>query len=114
MELVDTYLGVKESKLSSSTTTTNINRREEDLQLDSLIKVLDSIGSVILAQKGKGVDVETVREVDKRLRFARNPEKVEGSALYKKRKAEEELEKDAKAKGKAAKRPISNDESVFT
>ena len=59
-----------------------------------------SIISAIIEQNGVGPDVEQVREVDKRLRLCKNPEKVVGSKAYLAKKAEEE----AKAKEKRTKK----------
>lgn len=55
-------------------------KREEDMQLDALVRVLEGIGEIVEGC-GNKVDVEVVREVDKRLRWARNPEKDPKSAL---------------------------------
>lgn len=71
--MVDSWLGVKEGVQSGK-------KREEDMQLDDLVGVLEGIGEIVKSC-GSKVDVEVVREVDKRLRWARNPEKDPKSAL---------------------------------
>ena len=50
---------------------------------------------------GHPPDVEAVREVDRRLRLCKNPEKVVGSKAYLARKAEEERHAEAKRSKKA-------------
>lgn len=65
---------------------------------------------VELVDKGKkAVDVEMVREVDKRLRYCKNPEKDPESSLYKKRQAEEEEESQRKKTKKEAGKPMDVD-----
>lgn len=56
-------------------------------------KVLTETSSAIsnlITQDGQPPDVEAVREVDRRLRLCKNPEKVVGSKAYLARQAEEE------------------------
>lgn len=55
----------------------------------SLANVLDDIKTMITAH-GHPPDVESVREVDRRLKLCKNPEKVVGSRAYLARKKEEE------------------------
>lgn len=102
------------------------------MEHEALRDCLVEIGELILEQERRGVDTEAVREVDVRLRWARNPEKDPKSTLsvyqlplvsdaltfslgrYKKRQADEEVEKEAKANAKAAKRPTyGNDADIF-
>lgn len=52
---------------------------------------------------GKPPDVETVREVDRRLRTCKNPEKTIGNPVYETKKAEAEGEKEEKRVSKALK-----------
>ena len=51
--------------------------------------VLDPIKGMINAQ-GQLPDVEAVREVDRRLKLCKNPEKVVGSNAYKRKQEAEE------------------------
>lgn len=46
-----------------------------------VIGILPQIGKMIVDQ-GKPPNVESVREIDKRLRICKNPEKVEGTKAY--------------------------------
>jgi len=50
---------------------------------------------------GHPPDVEAVRQVDRRLKLCKNPEKVVGSKAYLVRKAEEERKADEKRNKKA-------------
>lgn len=52
------------------------------MEHDALRECLVEIGELILEAERKGVDTEAVREVDIRLRWARNPEKDPKSAMY--------------------------------
>lgn len=54
----------------------------------NLPKVLEKIKALI--SQGHPPDVESVREVDRRLKLCKNPEKVVGSKAYLARKREEE------------------------
>jgi len=70
--------------------------------LDSLLK--DVIDPLVLSveQVKKAVDVEAVREVDRRLKFCKNPEKNPESSLYKKREREKEEQESRKREKKVA------------
>ncbi|GAA6051471.1 hypothetical protein JCM3770_004548 [Rhodotorula araucariae] len=85
----------------------------EPPQLDheALLEVLDEVQAMI--QERKTVSKEKATEIDRRLKWARNPEKDPKSALFKKRKAEEEAAREEKERAKAAKRPVTDDASVF-
>ncbi|KAG6381318.1 cyclin-like protein [Boletus reticuloceps] len=67
----------------------------------------ETLQSVVVAIKdlivhtGHPPDVEAVREVDRRLKLCKNPEKVVGSKAYLVRKAEEERKAEAKRNKKA-------------
>jgi cyclin H len=54
---------------------------EEELEKEKVVDLLVEIGEVILTAKENPVDKAKVTEVDKRLRWARNPEKDPKSAL---------------------------------
>jgi len=55
----------------------------------------------IITQKGHPPDVEAVREVDRRLKLCKNPEKVPGSKAYLARQAEEQRRAEEKRHKKA-------------
>lgn len=75
---------------------------------ETIRDVVDPI--VDLVEKGKkAVDVEMVREVDKRLRYCKNPEKDPESSLFRKRQAQEEEEQQRKKAKKEADRPMDLD-----
>lgn len=67
---------------------------------DLLQETAASIAAVIL-QQGIIPDVEAVREVDRRLRICKNPEKVPGSKAWKAKQAEEEKKAHEKRSKKA-------------
>ena len=72
--------------------------------------VLEEIQSVI-AQQGHPPDVESVREVDRRLKLCKNPEKVVGSKAYLVRKKEEErIAEEKRTKKAELQRAAMNDE----
>lgn len=64
-------------------------------------KVIEEIKSLILSQ-GCPPQVEAVREVDRRLRLCKNPEKVPGSKAFLAKKAAEEKLAEEKRLKKAA------------
>lgn len=65
---------------------------------------------VDLVEKGKkAVDVEMVREVDKRLKYCKNPEKDPETSLYKKRQEQEQEESQKKRAKKEADKPMDVD-----
>ncbi|BGP25370.1 cyclin H [Rhodotorula toruloides] len=72
------------------------------LQRDRLLKVLDEVQTMIQEMQRSPVDKEKVKDIDRRLR-------------YKKRKAQEEVEREEKDRAKAAKRnqAAQDDASVF-
>lgn len=51
------------------------------LQRDDLIKVLDEVQAMIQETQRSPIDKEKVKDIDRRLRWARNPEKDPNSAL---------------------------------
>jgi cyclin H len=67
----------------------------------NLLQVVDDIKSLITSQ-GHTPDVESVREVDRRLRICKNPEKVIGSKAYLARKLEDERAAEEKRNKKTA------------
>ena len=66
-----------------------------------LSQVIDDIKRLITSQ-GHTPDVESVREVDRRLRICKNPEKVIGSKAFLARKLEDERVAEEKRSKKAA------------
>ena len=66
-----------------------------------LSPVIDDIKHLITSQ-GHTPDVESVREVDRRLRICKNPEKVIGSKAFLARKLEDERLAEEKRSKKAA------------
>ncbi|KIK91614.1 hypothetical protein PAXRUDRAFT_830677 [Paxillus rubicundulus Ve08.2h10] len=82
---------------------------------DSASETLESIiGTVkyFITQAGQPPDVEAVREVDRRLKLCKNPDKVVGSKAYLARKVEEERKAEAKRNKKVedARRAIEDDD----
>lgn len=81
-ELVDRWLRAKEAKRNLNVTGDNsVNAVEQDLTSDKLSDSLVNIGIVISNALGGLVDKEAVKDVDRRLRWAHNPEKDPQSAL---------------------------------
>jgi len=70
------------------------------LSADTLPVVVDSIKSLITST-GHPPDLEAVREVDRRLKLCKNPEKVVGSSAYLAKKAEEAKKVEEKRNRKA-------------
>lgn len=69
-------------------------------EADEILAILEPIKATITAQ-GQLPDVEAVREVDKRLKLCKNPEKVVGSNAYNKKQEEKQRKADEKRKRKA-------------
>lgn len=67
---------------------------------NSAIDIIEDIKTMIL-QDGMGPDVERVRDVDRRLRSCKNPEKIPGSKAYLAKKADEEARARKKRERKA-------------
>lgn len=65
------------------------------LSLDTITPVLELVRSMML-NEGHAPDVEAVREVDRRLRICKNPEKVVGSKAYLAKQAEDERKAEEK------------------
>lgn len=65
-----------------------------------VLEVLDPIKTLIL-RDGSPPDVEAVREVDRRLRLCKNPEKIPGSNAFIKKQQEKERKADEKRRRKA-------------
>lgn len=69
---------------------------------DTLLSTTEPIKEMVLAQ-GSSPDVEAVRNVDRRLKLCKNPEKVVGSRAYVKKQEEAERRAEEKRRRKAAK-----------
>lgn len=67
---------------------------------ETLQSAVDAI-KILITHTGHPPDVEAVREVDRRLKLCKNPEKVVGSKAFLARKAEEERKAEAKRNKKA-------------
>jgi cyclin H len=65
------------------------NRWAQSKSSEAVLVVLESIKAII-SEESVLPDVETVREVDRRLKLCKNPEKIVGSKSYLAKKAEEE------------------------
>ncbi|KAK2461806.1 hypothetical protein APHAL10511_006269 [Amanita phalloides] len=59
------------------------------LSVSALKSIIETIQSLIMSS-GRTPEVESVREVDRRLRICKNPEKVPGTKAYEAKKVEEE------------------------
>lgn len=70
------------------------------LSADTLPVVIDNIKSLITSA-GHPPNLEAVREVDRRLKLCKNPEKVVGSSAYLAKKAEEAKKVEEKRNRKA-------------
>ena len=65
------------------------NGADTKLSTAAITSTVEAIQSLILSS-GQIPDVESVREVDRRLRICKNPEKVPGTKAYIAKRAEEE------------------------
>ncbi len=74
-----------------------------------VLDVLEPIKAMILGD-GSSPDVEAVREVDRRLRLCKNPEKIVGSNAYTKKQQEKERKADEKRRRKAEAARIAMEE----
>ena len=73
--LVDSYLSSKESKAETKSKSKSI------LERTKMVKLLQEIGEVITNCQKNPVAKDKVKDIDKRLKWARNPEKDPSSAL---------------------------------
>ena len=67
---------------------------------DTVSAILEPLKEMVLSQ-GSLPDVEAVREVDRRLRLCKNPEKIPGTNAYNKKVAEKQRKADEKRLRKA-------------
>lgn len=77
--IVEKWLGVKEGRREEKGKGV---AEEGSLEVQALLDLLREIGGVLEKAAETPVDKEAVTEVDRRLRWARNPEKDPKSALY--------------------------------
>ncbi|KAG6842540.1 hypothetical protein C0991_000066 [Blastosporella zonata] len=87
------------SQWSSSKLQSNSN--SPALTVDTLSTLAGAVESVITSL-GHPPDLEAVREVDRRLKLCKNPEKIVGSHAYLAKKAEEEKKAEEKRSKKAS------------
>jgi cyclin H len=71
------------------------------LSLDAIFPVLEFVRSTIL-QDGHAPEVDAVREVDRRLKLCKNPEKVAGSKAFLAKQVEEERKAEDKRSKKVS------------
>ncbi|KAF8641120.1 hypothetical protein AX17_000762 [Amanita inopinata Kibby_2008] len=82
------------------------------LSMETFPSVFESIKSLILS-KGHPPDVESVREVDRRLRICKNPEKVPGTKAFLAKKADEQRQAEEKRTKKVEEAQKSMSEDPF-
>lgn len=81
---------------------------------DSIIEVVNALKTII-SLEGSSPDVEAVREVDRRLKLCKNPEKIPGTNAYNKRLEEKQRKADEKRRRKAevVRKAMEDDDDVF-
>ncbi|GAA5889368.1 hypothetical protein JCM5296_006342 [Sporobolomyces johnsonii] len=110
--LIDAWLKAKETAAAKKQKRGDEGERAL-VEAEVMRKLLDEVGEMVLEVQRNPLDKAKVKDADRRLRWASNPEKDPKSALFKKRKAEEEAQREEKERAKAAKRPPNDDGSVF-
>ncbi|KAF8973886.1 cyclin-like protein [Flammula alnicola] len=85
---------------------------KQSAEFSSLPKFIEDI-KVMITSHGHPPNVESVREVDRRLKLCKNPEKVVGSKAYIARKQEEERLAEEKRNKKAELQKGMDDEDPF-
>lgn len=73
--LVESYLSAKESKAGQGKKASVLERKD-------ILRLLQEIGGMITHSQKNPIEKEKVKDIDKRLKWARNPEKDPSSALY--------------------------------
>jgi cyclin H len=86
--------------LANVWSTSKISLKSDSPSNQILHPTIEAIKFLITAS-GHPPDVESVREVDRRLKLCKNPQMVVGSKAYEKHKAEEEKKAEAKRNRKA-------------
>ncbi|KAG6832471.1 hypothetical protein H0H92_001517 [Tricholoma furcatifolium] len=84
------------------------NSTSQGLNKETVPELMAGLKSLITSS-GHPPDVEAVREVDRRLKLCKNPEKIVGSHAYLAKKAEEEKKAEEKRRKKAAEAAIGED-----
>ncbi|EGN98756.1 hypothetical protein SERLA73DRAFT_107872 [Serpula lacrymans var. lacrymans S7.3] len=95
------------SKFASPTSSPTSTPSPTSSALQTIVEAI----KLVITQFGKPPDIESVREVDRRLRLCKNPEKVIGSKAYVARKTEEERRAEEKRNRKAQVARRAMDES---
>ncbi|CDZ98165.1 Cdk activating kinase (CAK)/RNA polymerase II transcription initiation/nucleotide excision repair factor TFIIH/TFIIK, cyclin H subunit [Phaffia rhodozyma] len=82
---------------------------------EALLQIFEEIKAVFSEQAKKVLSIERSKEIDRRLRTCANPELIKGTALYAKRKQEEEAQEAEKRQKKAERAQASkaSDEAIF-
>lgn len=80
----------------------------DPVQADSLNKIIDLI-KVVITSEGQPPSVDSVREVDRRLKLCKNPEKVVGTKAYLAKKLDDERIAAEKRRKKAAETELATD-----
>ncbi|KAK4689232.1 cyclin H, partial [Tremellales sp. Uapishka_1] len=110
--LIDSYL---EWKYASAAAEESEQELPFGIPRAHLLEIIQSIQEAIARHAAGEIDLKMVKNVDKRLKSCSNPEKVPGTALYIKRKAEQEASAaEARAvKTIKAQKEMSARDSVF-
>ncbi|TFK41017.1 cyclin-like protein [Crucibulum laeve] len=88
-------------ELASAWSHLKIAPKDSELLFPSFQDLTDAIKALIISD-GQPPNIESVREVDRRLRLCKNPEKVPGTKAYLAKKAEEEKKAEGRRNKKAA------------
>jgi len=80
--------------------TTKTSSESSSLSLNNLLSLAEKI-KLLITLHGHSPDIEAVREVDRRLKLCKNPEKVVGSQAYLAKMADEEKKAENKRQKKA-------------
>lgn len=99
--ITERWLGKKsllamESKLHKKERHTSPDKDDASLSAEEISHYLVPALLALIEKAKSSVDVEHVREVDRRLKYCKNPEKDPSSELYKKREREKEEEAEKK------------------
>lgn len=85
---------------SPAVATSWVRSKHPNVMDPPILSVIEPIKTMIL-EEGITPNVEAVREVDRRLKLCKNPEKVPGTTAYKKKQEEAERKAEEKRKRKA-------------
>lgn len=100
--------------LAASWAHAKLDTSSSGLSGDSLLDVVESIKAMITAE-GSPPDIEAVREVDRRLKLCKNPEKIPGTNAYNKRMEEQQRKEEQKRlrKAEVTRKAMEDDDDVF-